>query len=49
MIEAAREHGTYQLIRQKVTLGDAPFQQALAGNIEIKAASLEYHPGKASR
>lgn len=41
-IEAAREHGTYQLIRKKVTIGDKPFQFNLAGNVEIKAASLEY-------
>jgi thiamine biosynthesis lipoprotein len=41
-LEAAREHGTYQLIRQEVTVGDAPFQAELKGNIEIKAASLEY-------
>jgi len=41
-IEAAREHGTYQLIRQKLTLGAEPQSHKLTGNIEIKSAQLEY-------
>jgi thiamine biosynthesis lipoprotein len=41
-IEAAREHGTYQLIRQKVTLGTDPQSHKLTGNIEIKSAQLDY-------
>jgi thiamine biosynthesis lipoprotein ApbE len=45
-IEAAREHGTYQIIRKQVTLGDAPFEVALDGNLEIKSARLEYRPAK---
>lgn len=42
LIEAAREHGTYQLIRQEVTLGDKPIEKTLTGNIEIKSAKLIY-------
>lgn len=42
LIEAAREHGTYQLIRQEVTLGDKPFTKNLAGNVEIKSARVVY-------
>ena len=41
LIEAAREHGTYQLIRQEVRLEDRPFAKELKGNIEIKSASVE--------
>jgi hypothetical protein len=41
-IEAAREQGTYQLIRKEVELGATPFKLELPGNVEIKAASLEY-------
>lgn len=42
LIEAAREHGTYQLIRQEVTLGDMPMDKTLTGNVEIKSARLIY-------
>ena len=41
-IEAAREHGTYQSIRQAVTIADVPFAEELQGNVEIRAASIEY-------
>jgi thiamine biosynthesis lipoprotein len=41
-IEAAREHGTYQLIRKPVTLASKPFAEELKGNVEIKSASVEY-------
>ncbi|MEM9407270.1 MAG: DUF2271 domain-containing protein [Acidobacteriota bacterium] len=48
-LEAAREHGTYQIIRSKVTLGeDALKRTELEGNIEISAASYEYVPPSAS-
>jgi FAD:protein FMN transferase len=40
-IEAAREHGTYQSIRQAIRLDERPFIKELKGNIEIKAASVE--------
>jgi thiamine biosynthesis lipoprotein ApbE len=48
-IDAAREHGTYQSISKKVTLGTQPFAEDLKGNVEIKSASIEYRrkgPGK---
>jgi thiamine biosynthesis lipoprotein ApbE len=41
-IEAAREHGTYQSIRQVIRLDDRPFTKELKGNIEIKSASVEW-------
>lgn len=41
-IEAAREHGTYQLIRQEVDFSGTPKQFPLAGNVEVSAASLDY-------
>jgi FAD:protein FMN transferase len=41
-IDAAREHGTYQSIRQQVTLSDKPFTEELKGNVEIRSASIEY-------
>ena len=41
-IEAAREHGTYQIIRKQVTLAGKPFAEELKGNVEIKSASVEY-------
>ena len=42
-IEAAREHGTYQLIRQEMDFAGAPRQVQLPGNVEIASASLDYH------
>jgi thiamine biosynthesis lipoprotein ApbE len=42
-IDAAREHGTYQSIQKAVTIGDEPFALDLPGNIEIRAAALDYH------
>jgi FAD:protein FMN transferase len=41
-IEAAREHGTYQLIREKLSFANTPFKKEFKGNIEIKEASLEF-------
>jgi thiamine biosynthesis lipoprotein ApbE len=41
-IEAAREHGTYQSIRKRLTIADSPFTEELKGNVEIKAASVAY-------
>jgi hypothetical protein len=40
-IEAAREHGPYELIREAFTLGAEAFTQALADNGELGAASIE--------
>ncbi|RUL87804.1 DUF2271 domain-containing protein [Tautonia sociabilis] len=41
-IEAAREHGTHQVIRAPVTIGDEPFSEEFEGNVEIKSAAVEY-------
>ena len=48
-IEAAREHGTYQIIRKEVTIADKPFSEDLKGNVEIKSASIEYRRKGAGR
>jgi thiamine biosynthesis lipoprotein ApbE len=42
-IEAAREHGTYQIIRQEMDFNGKPQQATLPGGTEIGAASLDYH------
>jgi FAD:protein FMN transferase len=42
LIEAAREHGTYQLLKQKMDFKGTPKQIDLKGGTEISAASLEY-------
>lgn len=41
-IEAAREHGTYQLLRQEIDFNGAPKQFNLNGNVEIASANLDY-------
>ena len=41
-IEAAREHGTYQLMRQEIDFNGASKQFNLNGNTEIASASLDY-------
>ena len=41
-VEAAREHGTYQSMREAVTIGSQPFQKAIGSNIEIKGANVVY-------
>ena len=41
-IEAAREHGTYQMIRQEVDFNGTPKQIPLQGGTELSAASLDY-------
>ena len=42
IIEAAREHGTYQTIRKPIRLEGRPFSDALKGNVEIQSASVTY-------
>ncbi len=42
LIEAAREHGTYQIIQKSVTLAKEPFLEELKGNVEIKSATIAY-------
>jgi hypothetical protein len=46
LIEAAREHGSYQLMRQEVTLATRPFQTQVEGNVEIKGATIEFRQRK---
>ena len=41
-IEAAREHGTYQLMRQEIDFNGAPAKFDLKGNTEIAAAAMDY-------
>ena len=41
-IEAAREHGTYQIYRQEIDFNGVPKQIPLKGGTEISAASLDY-------
>lgn len=48
-IEASREHGTYQLIRQEMDFTGAPKQINLPGNVEITSASLDYHKRTTNR
>jgi FAD:protein FMN transferase len=48
-IDAAREHGTYQNIRQNVKLTDKPFREDLKGNVEIRSASIEYRRKAAAK
>lgn len=43
-IEASREHGTYQIIRQDVDLSGPPKHVDLPGGTEISAANLDYQP-----
>lgn len=48
LIEAAREHGTYQLIKDDVEVTGTPFTRDLKDNVEIKGASLDYRRKSAS-
>jgi hypothetical protein len=41
-IEAAREHGSYQLMKQTMKFDGKAKSQALAGNEEISGANLVY-------
>ncbi len=42
LIEAAREHGTYQVMRVPLNLGTQPFVEKVPGNVEIGSAKIEY-------
>ncbi|TWU48520.1 Thiamine biosynthesis lipoprotein ApbE precursor [Rubripirellula tenax] len=41
-VEAAREHGTYQVMKYPFEFGDKPFEATLPGNIEIEAATVTF-------
>ena len=40
-IEAAREHGTYQLVTQKLRIGKAPFKARYDGNPELAGGTID--------
>jgi thiamine biosynthesis lipoprotein ApbE len=46
VIEAAREHGTYQIARQPMDFSGAPAHADLPGNAEVASMSLDYHQVK---
>jgi len=46
VIEAAREHGSYQLMQQDLTLAAKPTAADLSGNQEIGSARVEYRRRK---
>lgn len=46
LIEAAREHGSYQLMQQQLSLGAKPVAADLGGNDEIASARVEYRRRK---
>ena len=46
VIEASREHGTYQLMQQELTLAAKPVAAELPGNEEIGRARVEYRRRK---
>ena len=43
MIEAAREHGSYQLLHQEMDFNGSPKQFQFPGGIEIASATIDYH------
>lgn len=46
-IEAAREHGTYKIIRKKFDWGTASIEKTeLKGNLEVSEASFEFKPSE---
>ena len=48
-IEAAREHGTHQLVRHDFDLTDEPQRLELPGNLELSAISLDFRRRAAAR
>lgn len=43
MIEAVREHGSYQLMHQEIDFNGTPKQYQLPGDVEIASTTLDYH------
>jgi thiamine biosynthesis lipoprotein ApbE len=43
MIEAVREHGSYQLMHQEIDFNGTPKQFQLPGDVEIASTTLDYH------
>lgn len=42
VIEAAREHGTYGVLKQPIEIGKKTFTAKVEGNVEIEGATVEY-------
>ena len=42
-LEVAREHGTYQLMRQELDFNGTPKQISFPANTEVASASFDYH------
>ncbi|MBY0502264.1 MAG: DUF2271 domain-containing protein [Bryobacteraceae bacterium] len=42
-VEASREHGSYQILRQEIDLAGAAKQFPLTGGTEIASASIDFH------
>ena len=47
-IEAAREHGTYQLLSEEMNLSGKPQTSNLTGGVEIASASIDYRKKSAN-
>ena len=47
-VEAAREHGTYQIIREKLELGEKTVERNLKGNEEITSVHVKYSGDKST-
>jgi hypothetical protein len=45
-VEAAREHGTYQLIREPYTFASRPFKATVPGNVEIAGVTVDFRERK---
>jgi hypothetical protein len=43
MIEAVREHGSYQLMHQEMDFNGSPKEFQLPGDVEIASATIDYH------
>ncbi len=49
-LEVAREHGTYQIIRKKIDIGDKAIEKTeLEGNVEMGDVSFTYVPPTAQK
>ena len=42
-VEAAREHGPYSLVREKVSIGSTSFKKTLSANNDIEAANVSFN------
>ena len=42
-LEVAREHGTYQLVKQEMDLTGTPKHVQFPANTEVAASSFDYH------